>query len=47
MDGKNCVAKAKTQPSKSRTASPAFRQKLLFAENARHKMLQVRKQSSQ
>ena len=41
MEGKNCVAKAKTQPSKSRSESPSFRQKLVFGENPRGKMLQV------
>uniref|UniRef100_A0A915MN05 Uncharacterized protein n=1 Tax=Meloidogyne javanica TaxID=6303 RepID=A0A915MN05_MELJA len=41
MEGKNCVAKAKTQPSRTRSASPSFRQKLIFNENLRNKMLQI------
>uniref|UniRef100_A0A1I8AWM5 Regulating synaptic membrane exocytosis protein 2 n=1 Tax=Meloidogyne hapla TaxID=6305 RepID=A0A1I8AWM5_MELHA len=41
MEGKNCIAKAKTQPSRTRSASPAFRQKLMFNENLRNKMLQL------
>lgn len=41
MEGKNCVAKAKTQPTKTKSACPQFRQKLVFADGPRHKMLQV------
>lgn len=40
MDGKNCVAKAKTQPARKTTA-PLFQQRLAFAVNPRGKMLQV------
>jgi hypothetical protein len=41
MEGRNCVAKAKTQPSKTRSISPSFCQKLIFTENLGNKMLQV------
>lgn len=40
MDGKNCVAKAKTQPARKTTA-PLFQQQLAFAVNFQGKMLQV------
>ncbi|CAD5229122.1 unnamed protein product [Bursaphelenchus okinawaensis] len=40
MQGKHCVAKAKTQPARKTTA-PLFNQQLSFAESFKHKMLQV------
>lgn len=41
MQGKTCVAKAKTQAVRKTTA-PIFNQKLSFAETYKHRMLQVR-----
>ncbi|KAL3103180.1 hypothetical protein niasHS_002366 [Heterodera schachtii] len=41
MEGKNCLAKAKTQPTKTKSSSPQFRQKLVFAEGPRFRMLQL------
>ncbi|CAI4229325.1 unnamed protein product [Auanema sp. JU1783] len=40
MEGKQCIAKAKTNPVK-RTTSPLIQQRLQFNENPRRKMLQI------
>ncbi|CAD5234896.1 unnamed protein product [Bursaphelenchus xylophilus] len=40
MQGKHCMAKAKTQTARKTTA-PLFNQQLSFAESFKHKMLQV------
>lgn len=41
MEGKSCIAKAKTNISR-RTTEPLFQQSLVFNENAEGRMLQVR-----
>nr|CDJ91786.1 PDZ and C2 calcium-dependent membrane targeting domain containing protein [Haemonchus contortus] len=41
MEGKTCVAKAKTNPVRKTTA-PLFQQHLIFNDNPKRKMLQVR-----
>lgn len=43
MEGKTCLAKAKTQIVRSNSVSPMIRQRLHFHENPRKKMLQVGK----
>lgn len=42
MEGKNVIAKAKTQAARKTTA-PLIQQRLVFGENPRGKMLQVNK----
>lgn len=40
MEGKNCVAKAKTQPVR-RTTAPLIQQRMVFNDQIKNKMLQV------
>uniref|UniRef100_A0AAF5CZJ3 Uncharacterized protein n=1 Tax=Strongyloides stercoralis TaxID=6248 RepID=A0AAF5CZJ3_STRER len=41
LEGKNCIAKAKTSLSNRKTVNPLFQQHLIFNENYKKKMIQV------
>uniref|UniRef100_A0A0N4ZPV7 C2 domain-containing protein n=1 Tax=Parastrongyloides trichosuri TaxID=131310 RepID=A0A0N4ZPV7_PARTI len=41
LEGKNCIAKAKTSISNRKTTNPVFQQHLMFNENAKKKMIQI------